>query len=140
MKQRELKFRVWDLKYKVMRPSECVTVYGDGTFEVERLDEEGNQIEYCGNSSMELVLLEYTGLKDRHGKEIYEGDKLKGRHWEYDEDIAGEVVWNEDSWALRSLKGRKELIEFWNDGSHNWYNLGSFMPDEQLEVIGNIYQ
>lgn len=85
-----------------------------------------------------LKVMCFTHQQDKNQKDIYEGDILSGRHREYQKDIVGEVVWNDDSWALRDGGGR--LIEFWNDGSHNWYNLGSFHPQEELEIIGNIHE
>ena len=52
---REIKFRAWDGGFKEMR----------GPFDVHDL---------CEHYNGDEILLQYTGLKDKNGKEIYEGD------------------------------------------------------------------
>jgi len=92
---REIKFRIWDKKTK--------QIFEVGLWNIS---------EYVFSST--YILMQYTGLKDVHGKEIYEGDIViegyKGKYGTY------EVKWN--------VKG---------------FNLGSEDGDE-YEVIGNIYE
>lgn len=63
---REIKFRAWDKLAKRMRSFDwlCVNRVTFGNLYVcnKGLDESG------------LIFLQYTGLKDKNGKEIYEGD------------------------------------------------------------------
>jgi len=75
---------------------------------------------------------QYTGLKDKNGKEIYEGDILLPG-WEEDEFF--EVVFSEGS--FRELRRKPGLIRnkiYIMDGSL----MGSKLTPR--EVIGNIYE
>jgi uncharacterized phage protein (TIGR01671 family) len=62
---REIKFRAWDKSCNKMRGisglQDCFSLRSDGV---------------CNE---DYILLQYTGLKDKNGKEIYEGDILKSK-------------------------------------------------------------
>ena len=61
---REIKFRAWDNKQNKMR-NDGFSIYYDGSIQF------ADSIE-----SKDFILMQYTGLKDKNGKEIYEGDIL----------------------------------------------------------------
>ena len=65
MKMREIKFRVWSKFYNDWIESFCIK---DGRVHL------GNAVHYPGNQVSDAILMQYTGLKDKNGKEIYEGD------------------------------------------------------------------
>ena len=78
---------------------------------------------------------QFTGLHDKNGKEIYEGDKLRDDY--YDEDTVIEdyavVVWDGKlcQWAIDN--------SFAQDGS-SYTNLVEYFGRENLEIIGNVFE
>lgn len=95
----------------------------------------------------DLILLQYTGLKDKNGKEIYEGDVLLV----FDEAVVpvtdiGEGPIEECNHIV-SVEMRNGIWGFEipksDDGETGWYGLhywNTDISDMGYEVIGNIYE
>ena len=105
---REIKFRQWDSRRKIMY-RDCGAIY-DGTW-----------VGFPYVTWSIFPLMQYTGLKDKNGVEIYEGDILKSG------TRTGVVIFDEGSFMISRTKSRIRgtLCYFINDG---------------VEIIGNIYE
>lgn len=113
---------------------------GDGSWEAypNWLYSKDGEIWSAGNYIFHTSKDQYTGLKDKNGAEIYEGDRLKSSEplGEYQSDYAmrgiGIVLWNESKagYVLKWVDSR--------DGEH--FPLLSDMINRYNEIIGNIHE
>lgn len=133
---REFKFRAWDTEKKEMYvPSAITQDTGDrlsifeANLSVAKVAILWNGYEIQGHN--DDILMQYTGLKDKNGKEIYEGDIV---HILVDVDTDGVGYHNQH------MIERKGKVEY-GLGS---YQVGDFelgeSGEEEREILGNIYE
>lgn len=138
--KRKFKFRAWDEKRKtlfevwsgykpkgVTRKRDFFIGFNHGGIEVS---------EYEGKGAWRIFpVMQYTGIDDTNGREIFEGD-IVNVYCDCDSEFGCsheprkyKVVWHEDAmFELVSVDGKPSSFEFSSD------------YEDAYEVIGNIYE
>lgn len=86
---------------------------------------------------------QFTGLKDKNGKEIYEGDIVKSTYFNYSSKsfvTIQQIKFSRGGFVAISIddSGVAELPEFYN--SHTSLYLFTNPTPNKIEIIGNIYE
>lgn len=132
---REIKFRFWNKEKKTMcyKNEDNSSSYWDGVdcSEVEIINSTLNS----SFTREEYEIMQYTGLKDKNGKEIYEGDIVKV--FALGEYINGYIKYNQRK-ARFDVGWISEVEKYKNNG---FVGSCSTVDNEYdlLEVVGNIY-
>lgn len=131
---REIKFRAW----VETDDSEAEMMYFD-KFEFD------NGLWFSSNKHVDKyhAIMQYTGLKDKNGKEIYEGDILRGSKYPFisegKENYYALIQWSEDNAGFYSypiicsdrVRGGACEDHVFEDGQNS---------AKTFEIIGNIYE
>lgn len=112
---REIKFRLWSMN-TMCDPEEVA----------------GWRHSYLFRLFKEYTLLQYTGLKDKNGKEIYEGDIIRFTYWEHLMPPSPNVFIGEVIFELGAFKIKRNNIV------HDFFSrTGTTLV---FTVLGNIYE
>ncbi|EGO2727318.1 TPA: DNA-packaging protein [Enterococcus faecalis] len=112
------KFRAWDKRENTMRDVAVLHFTKGGKV---------NSIEYWKTPSelksyhvRNLVLMQSTGLKDKNGVEIFEGDI----GWDDHQEVHGQVIFENGAFK------------------YEWENISEdlFEATDDIEIVGNIYE
>ena len=128
---REIKFRAWDKERKF--------IFYPTKFEVSTIGTIKKVFHFeIDNNYESEILMQYTGLKDKNGKEIYEGDIV-------------EILNYKQVWKHKEPEGNwKRFFVEWNQNTYAFNNEWIYTPlsrydindlmEFDIKIIGNIYE
>ena len=121
---REIKFKFWNKIARRFQPASKYAVDGEGklvSYDYEMMAYD-DPVEFSNTC---IVAQQYTGLKDKNGKEIYEGDIVKATSDQYEnENFVGKVIFDEG--CFLTWINKNDIRGIWGE--------------DDIEVIGNIFE
>ena len=115
---RDIKFRAWDgINMHVYKWEKYVIQFNGIIGLFNKKSRSYDQVKW--------ELMQYTGLKDKNGKEIYEGDivEIDGKLFKDVKPRLSKMMWNESCYGWR-LSLQSEIM----------------IKSKHLEIVGNIHE
>lgn len=120
---KETKFNVWDKILKQWLIYKPHPTWGVHLYYTQD-DTNNSELQWCIDSD-DFEVVQYTGLKDKNGKEIFEGDILE---WN---DLSFVVYWCDIDCGFG--------LEY-NKTTGPWHDFSKKEIPKYCEIIGNIYE
>jgi uncharacterized phage protein (TIGR01671 family) len=120
---REIKFRMWNIHFKKMTYNPPLWSASRGG--IDELNTALKRIE----QTEKHILMQFTGLQDKNGKDIYEGDIVRYYNKYSKLFYTHQVMWD-NKWAAFGLF----------EQGNEWCKEIDWVKISEIEVIGNIYE
>ena len=126
---RDIKFRAWlDEDERMLKPTSIWDFGGD--YAGASID--GIYLTYQGYPDGKIPLMQYTGLKDKAGVEIYEGDIVL--------QDGEEIIVSYGIQEVDAFEGMGWNLWSFYDDDGNGYKANGVRLKSEIEVIGNLYE
>ena len=133
---REFKFRVWDNEMQSFNDNRDINLYTDFPDNITHI------CYFVNASAMSGInIQQFTGLRDKNKKEIYEGDivKIDINMGISTKIVRGEVKFIYGKFIFDNFKKSKKIIIDRTAHRYDSFDIGDF-GETSIEVIGNIYE
>ena len=145
---RDIKFRAWDIEENKMiignEKGLMLFLLMDECCVIRPLIKQKDDDWFLkGDFGGKYILMQYTGLKDKNGREIYEGDIVAGYKGDFVHNVIGVVKYCGLSFVFEGTTEENRYDISGGKGDNYWrYTVTNpsvkELPD--IEIIGNIYE